>query len=168
MHTFLFLSQSVEFKKLDSDERLSALNDLLKSYQTEIDSAGKRCKFAENCFLNLYKDLIQLPDPYPFLSSALDFTTQTLDLQGENEKLKKQIESLLMSNSATPALSANASPTSAVDATSSSSALVPADVIKTEAKILADKLIQEKELDLESKYEEKMQLLHDAQVDQGI
>jgi len=42
---------------------------LLKNYQTEIDSLTKRSKFAETCFLSLYKLLADAPDPAKMLEN---------------------------------------------------------------------------------------------------
>ena len=42
---------------------------LLKNYQTEIDSLTKRSKFAETCFLSLYKLLADAPDPAKMLDN---------------------------------------------------------------------------------------------------
>ena len=41
------------------------------AYQTEIDNLTKRCKTAENAFLNVYKVLAEAPDPYPLLEAAV-------------------------------------------------------------------------------------------------
>lgn len=58
-----------DFKKASSDEKLSLLNSLLKSYQEEVDNLTKRAKFGENAFLNIYQKLYEAPDPYPALAS---------------------------------------------------------------------------------------------------
>ena len=44
---------------------------LVAAYQTEIDNLTKRSKSAENAFLNVYKVLAEVPDPYPLLEAAV-------------------------------------------------------------------------------------------------
>lgn len=75
-------SKTKEFRKLDDVTKLVELKSLLKGYQTEIDTLTTRCKFAESCFMNVYKNLALLPDPAVLL--------QTKD--SEIEKLKKAKE----------------------------------------------------------------------------
>ena len=41
-------------------------------YQEEIDVLTKRCKSSDNTLLDLYKHMIELPDPSPFLSNAVN------------------------------------------------------------------------------------------------
>ena len=111
--------QRLDFKKIPDDEKLNAFKGLLKgmcipllsngaacsfihllylnsihsAYQTEIDSLTKRCKSAENAFLNVYKVLAEAPDPYPLLEAAVDQTVKVAeakDLEAELKRMKEE------------------------------------------------------------------------------
>lgn len=81
-----------DFKKASSDEKLSLLNSLLKSYQEEVDNLTKRAKFGENAFLNIYQKLYEAPDPYPALASMTDQDQKWSELDTENRKMKLELE----------------------------------------------------------------------------
>ncbi|OUM68045.1 hypothetical protein PIROE2DRAFT_23437, partial [Piromyces sp. E2] len=55
--------QTRDFKKLSNDEKLIKFKTLLKAYQNEIDNITKRSKVSETAFLNVYKLLLEAPDP---------------------------------------------------------------------------------------------------------
>uniref|UniRef100_A0A8C4MLG1 Protein CASP n=1 Tax=Equus asinus TaxID=9793 RepID=A0A8C4MLG1_EQUAS len=68
---------------------------LLKSFQGEIDALSKRSKEAEAAFLNVYKRLIDVPDPVPALElgQQLQVKVQRLhDIETENQKLRETLE----------------------------------------------------------------------------
>ncbi|XP_062363247.1 protein CASP isoform X8 [Cinclus cinclus] len=68
---------------------------LLKSFQGEIDALGKRSKEAEAAFLNVYKRLIDVPDPVPALDlgQQLQLKVQRMhDIETENQKLRETLE----------------------------------------------------------------------------
>uniref|UniRef100_A0A8C0S5W2 Protein CASP n=1 Tax=Canis lupus familiaris TaxID=9615 RepID=A0A8C0S5W2_CANLF len=68
---------------------------LLKSFQGEIDALSKRSKEAEAAFLNVYKRLIDVPDPVPALDlgQQLQLKVQRLhDIETENQKLRETLE----------------------------------------------------------------------------
>ncbi|XP_071377699.1 cut-like homeobox 1b isoform X7 [Centroberyx affinis] len=68
---------------------------LLKSFQGEIDALSKRSKEAEAAFLNVYKKLIDVPDPVPVLELAqqLQLKLQRMhDIETENTKLRETLE----------------------------------------------------------------------------
>nr|KAF6489192.1 cut like homeobox 1 [Molossus molossus] len=68
---------------------------LLKSFQGEIDALSKRSKEAEAAFLNVYKRLIDVPDPAPALDlgQQLQLKVQRLhDIEAENQKLRETLE----------------------------------------------------------------------------
>lgn len=75
-------ARTKEFRRLDDAGKLGALRTLLKSYQTEIDALTERCKYAESCFMNVYKSLALLPDP----------AAQMLSQQRELARLSEQAE----------------------------------------------------------------------------
>ncbi|OQS06274.1 CASP isoform X2 [Thraustotheca clavata] len=60
-----------KFRRLSENEKMTALPQLLKSYQEEIDTLTKRAKFSDNAFFTLYKALYEAPDPVPALEEAL-------------------------------------------------------------------------------------------------
>ncbi|KAI0082064.1 hypothetical protein K474DRAFT_1655999 [Panus rudis PR-1116 ss-1] len=78
-----------DFKKIPDDEKLNAFKGLLKAYQTEIDSLTRRCKTAENAFLNVYKVLAEAPDPYPLLEAAVDQTVEVSKARELEDELKR-------------------------------------------------------------------------------
>uniref|UniRef100_A0A8D0T4Q8 Protein CASP n=2 Tax=Sus scrofa TaxID=9823 RepID=A0A8D0T4Q8_PIG len=68
---------------------------LLKSFQGEIDALSKRSKEAEAAFLNVYKRLIDVPDPVPALDlgQQLQLKVQRLhDIETENQKLRETLD----------------------------------------------------------------------------
>ncbi|XP_029372517.1 cut-like homeobox 1b isoform X6 [Echeneis naucrates] len=68
---------------------------LLKSFQGEIDALSKRSKEAEAAFLNVYKKIIDVPDPVPVLELAqqLQLKLQRMhDIETENTKLRETLE----------------------------------------------------------------------------
>uniref|UniRef100_A0A4W4HKF2 Protein CASP n=1 Tax=Electrophorus electricus TaxID=8005 RepID=A0A4W4HKF2_ELEEL len=68
---------------------------LLKSFQAEIDALSKRSKEAEAAFLNVYKKLIDVPDPVPVLElgQQLQLKVQRMhDIETENQKLRETLE----------------------------------------------------------------------------
>ena len=56
-----------EGEKEDSEANSAKL---LPLYKTELQNLGKRAKFAEASFMNLYRKLMEAPDPAPLLSAA--------------------------------------------------------------------------------------------------
>ncbi|XP_053130765.1 homeobox protein cut-like 1 isoform X2 [Hemicordylus capensis] len=78
------IEQSREFKK-------NTPEDLRK----QIDALGKRSKEAEAAFLNVYKRLIDVPDPVPALDlgQQLQLKVQHMhDIETENQKLRETLE----------------------------------------------------------------------------
>lgn len=59
------------------------------AYQTEIDSLTKRCKTAENAFLNVYKVIAEAPDPYPLLEVAVDQTVKVSEAREQQQELQR-------------------------------------------------------------------------------
>ena len=54
------------------DKFSTDVKTIVKMYQEEIDVLTKRCKSSDNTLLDLYKHMIELPDPSPFLSNAVN------------------------------------------------------------------------------------------------
>ncbi|KAM9370738.1 protein CASP isoform 4-T4 [Phaethornis superciliosus] len=66
-----------------------------KKNTPEIDALGKRSKEAEAAFLNVYKRLIDVPDPVPALDlgQQLQLKVQRMhDIETENQKLRETLE----------------------------------------------------------------------------
>uniref|UniRef100_UPI003AABE530 cut-like homeobox 1b isoform X4 n=1 Tax=Centroberyx gerrardi TaxID=166262 RepID=UPI003AABE530 len=86
---------SREFKKNTPEDFRKQVAPLLKSFQGEIDALSKRSKEAEAAFLNVYKKLIDVPDPVPVLELAqqLQLKLQRMhDIETENTKLRETLE----------------------------------------------------------------------------
>uniref|UniRef100_A0A7N4PQB4 Protein CASP n=1 Tax=Sarcophilus harrisii TaxID=9305 RepID=A0A7N4PQB4_SARHA len=89
------IEQSREFKKNTPEDLRKQVAPLLKSFQGEIDALSKRSKEAEAAFLNVYKRLIDVPDPVPALDlgQQLQLKVQRMhDIETENQKLRETLE----------------------------------------------------------------------------
>ncbi|KAH0625626.1 hypothetical protein JD844_015216 [Phrynosoma platyrhinos] len=83
---------SREFKKNVPEGVRDLVAPVLKSFQAEVVALSKRSKEAEAAFLNVYKQLIEVPDPVPALETAqsLEDRRQQLHCLGpENPPLKE-------------------------------------------------------------------------------
>ncbi|XP_057695467.1 cut-like homeobox 1b isoform X5 [Corythoichthys intestinalis] len=86
---------SREFKKNTPEDFRKQVAPLLKNFQGEIDALSKRSKEAEAAFLNVYKKIIDVPDPVPVLELAqqLQLKLQRMhDIETENSKLRETLE----------------------------------------------------------------------------
>uniref|UniRef100_A0A8K9VER8 Protein CASP n=1 Tax=Oncorhynchus mykiss TaxID=8022 RepID=A0A8K9VER8_ONCMY len=89
------IDQSRDFKKNTPEDVRKQVAPLLKSFQGEIDALSKRSKEAEGSFLNVYKRLIDVPDPVPVLElgQQLQLKLQRMhDIETENLKLRETLE----------------------------------------------------------------------------
>ncbi|XP_041725433.2 protein CASP [Coregonus clupeaformis] len=89
------IDQSRDFKKNTPEDVRKQVAPLLKSFQGEIDALSKRSKEAEAAFLNVYKRLIDVPDPVPVLElgQQLQLKLQRMhDIETENLKLRETLE----------------------------------------------------------------------------
>ncbi|KAL4660542.1 homeobox protein cut-like 1 [Arapaima gigas] len=89
------IDQSREFKKNTPEDLRKQVAPLLKGFQAEIDALSKRSKESEAAFLNVYKRLIDAPDPTPALeaSQQLQLKVQRMhDVETENQKLRETLE----------------------------------------------------------------------------
>ncbi|XP_029419041.1 homeobox protein cut-like 1 isoform X3 [Nannospalax galili] len=78
-----------------SRKRLIEQSREFKKNTPEIDALSKRSKEAEAAFLNVYKRLIDVPDPVPALDlgQQLEIKVQRLhDIETENQKLRETLE----------------------------------------------------------------------------
>ncbi|CAH1800970.1 unnamed protein product, partial [Owenia fusiformis] len=88
------VEQSRDFKKNTPEDIRKVVAPLLKSFQGEIDALSKRSKAAEAAFLNVYKKLIDVPDPVPALEFAQGIqkkAQKVQDLEIENTKLRETL-----------------------------------------------------------------------------
>ena len=79
-----------EWRKNTEEDVRTKCAPVIKAFQKEIDSLNKRSKVAENSFLHLYKNLLEIPDPVPSLKQVEVIKKQldkTKDLEIENQKL---------------------------------------------------------------------------------
>ncbi|CAL8353558.1 unnamed protein product [Lota lota] len=91
----ILIDLSREFKKNTPEDLRKQVAPLLKSFQGEIDALSKRSKEAEAAFLNVYKKLIDVPDPVPVLelTQQLQLKLQRMhDIETENAKLRETLE----------------------------------------------------------------------------
>ena len=65
-----------EFKKTNTDEVKQSVSPVVKSFQQEVDNLVKRSKAAEKAFLDIYRDLADMPDPLPILEQSVDRNQQ--------------------------------------------------------------------------------------------
>ncbi|XP_062377730.1 cut-like homeobox 1b [Sardina pilchardus] len=89
------IDQSRDFKKNTPEDLRKQVAPLLKSFQGEIDALSRRSKEAEAAFLNVYKRLIDVPDPVPVLELAqqLHVKVQKMhDIETENLKLRETLD----------------------------------------------------------------------------
>lgn len=89
------IEQTKEFRKTLNDEQRKLVAQILKPFQLEVDSASKRSKLMEQVLLNLYKQLIDLPDPVPALESVQRLqkrADRAQDLELENKALKETLD----------------------------------------------------------------------------
>lgn len=89
------IDQTKEFRKSLNDDQRKLVAQILKPFQLEVDSASKRSKLMEQVLLNLYKQLIDLPDPVPALESVQRLqkrADRAQDLDLENKALKETLD----------------------------------------------------------------------------
>lgn len=89
------IEQTKEFRKSLNDEQRKLVAQILKPFQLEVDSSSKRSKIMEQVLLNLYKQLIDLPDPVPALESVQRLqkrADRAQDLELENKALKETLD----------------------------------------------------------------------------
>ena len=85
---------SREFKRSTPEDVRKQVAPLLKSFQLEIDNLNKRNKFAESAFLNIYKQVIEMPDPLPALDYCVGLEKKVgkfADLEIENKNLRETL-----------------------------------------------------------------------------
>ncbi|KAK3654468.1 hypothetical protein LTR56_004098 [Elasticomyces elasticus] len=91
-------SKTKEFRKLEDGAKLGEIKDLLKAYQSYIDSLSTHSKSVQAAFLQVYGGLSEVPDPYPLLEASVEALVTADEvvprLEGENERLQQQVSTL--------------------------------------------------------------------------
>ena len=149
------VEQMKNFKKSSTEEVRKAVAPLLKSFQAEIDSLTKRSKASEADFLNLYKKVIELPDPVGSLDQAEVYhkKNQRLnDVETENQKLR---ETLAEYNKEFAEVKNQEVTIKALKER--------VKELERESSSQAQKVIDEKQDELDKKFAEREKKLHDAQ-----
>ncbi|KAF2348611.1 hypothetical protein FHG87_020635, partial [Trinorchestia longiramus] len=83
-----------EFKKTTPEDVRRQVAPIIKSFQAEIDNLTRRCKFADAAFLNVYKILVEVPDPVPALEYCIGLEKKLgkfADLEIENKNLRETL-----------------------------------------------------------------------------
>ncbi|XP_067911061.1 homeobox protein cut-like 2 isoform X2 [Heterodontus francisci] len=168
---------SREFKRNVPEETREMVAPLLKSFQAEVVALSKRSKEAEAAFLNVYKQLIEAPDPAPSLETARNLEEKLLQLQ-RNEpesRIVKEIfrlckkQSELLNCEATEQ-SAETSPASIkaseeLQKTSTDSTELKSDNLSQKNEAEKERRLQEAQITLAARLgeaEEKIMVLHSA------
>lgn len=80
------------YKKLTVDEeKVKYVPTLLKDFQDEVDALTRRSRFAEKVFLQLVKDILEAPDPVPFLNQGMELGRQSGIYKDEVSRLKAEL-----------------------------------------------------------------------------
>ncbi|KAK5738470.1 hypothetical protein LTR17_005998 [Elasticomyces elasticus] len=86
------------FRKLEDEAKLAEIKDLLKAYQSYIDSLSTHSKSVQAAFLQVYGGLSEVPDPYPLLEASVEALVTADEvvpqLEAENERLQQQVTTL--------------------------------------------------------------------------
>ncbi|KAK5726077.1 hypothetical protein LTR15_004269 [Elasticomyces elasticus] len=84
-----------DFRKLEDEAKLAEIKDLLKAYQSYIDSLSTHSKSVQAAFLQVYGGLSEVPDPYPLLEASVEALVTADEvvpqLETENERLQRQV-----------------------------------------------------------------------------
>lgn len=64
--------ETKKFKKLQTDEKVDQINNIIKQYQQEVDHLTKRAQFSESVLMSIYGKLAETPDPKPLLQNSID------------------------------------------------------------------------------------------------
>mmetsp|Transcript_32247 Transcript_32247/g.72769 ORF Transcript_32247/g.72769 Transcript_32247/m.72769 type:complete len:198 (-) Transcript_32247:634-1227(-) len=80
-----------EFRKMTDAEKMATVKDLIKSYQTEVDTLTKRARASESAFYEMYKGLYEAPDPAPALKAAATARPRAAANDLEVQKLRSEV-----------------------------------------------------------------------------
>ncbi|KAF2763771.1 hypothetical protein EJ03DRAFT_53967 [Teratosphaeria nubilosa] len=86
------------FRKLDDAGKLGEVKEMLKAYQTYIDTMTAHHKAVQAAFMQAYSPLSEAPDPYPLLEASIDALVTADEvlpkLEQEREQLQAQVATL--------------------------------------------------------------------------
>ncbi|KAH8870048.1 Protein CASP [Schistosoma japonicum] len=91
------VNQTKEFRKSAPEDVRKSSSTVIKCYQAEFDALQKRCKYAEDAYLSLYKRLIELPDPsfaLGELHSLQKRADKATEFEFESRKFKETCDEL--------------------------------------------------------------------------
>uniref|UniRef100_UPI00398EC334 homeobox protein cut-like 2 n=1 Tax=Pristiophorus japonicus TaxID=55135 RepID=UPI00398EC334 len=168
---------SREFKRNVPEEVREMVAPLLKSFQAEVVALSKRSKEAEAAFLNVYKQLIEAPDPAPSLEAARNLEEKLLHLQRSEpeSRIVKEIfrhckkQSELLNCEATQQLAetfpARIRGSEELQKTSTDSTALKSDNLSQKNEAEKERRLQEAQITLAARLgeaEEKIMVLHSA------
>uniref|UniRef100_A0A8C4R0I8 Protein CASP n=1 Tax=Eptatretus burgeri TaxID=7764 RepID=A0A8C4R0I8_EPTBU len=82
---------SKDFRKTAEEDVRRAVAPLLKIFQAEVDALSRRSEEAETAFLEVYKQLMVLPDPAPLLENASSRLIKLQNVELERQKLRETL-----------------------------------------------------------------------------
>ncbi|KAH3661320.1 hypothetical protein OGAPHI_006727 [Ogataea philodendri] len=88
-------TKTKSFKKLPEEEKLDQINQLLKSYQNEIDNLAKKNKMIENTFFHVYRAIAEAPDPKKLLQISVEAVLSLKDAEKVKQEKAELEEKLL-------------------------------------------------------------------------
>uniref|UniRef100_A0A5K4EED9 Casp, putative n=1 Tax=Schistosoma mansoni TaxID=6183 RepID=A0A5K4EED9_SCHMA len=91
------VNQTKEFRKSASEDVRKYCSTVIKCYQSEFDALQKRCRYAEEAYLSMYKQLIELPDPsfaLGELHSLQKRADKAVEFEFESRKFKESCDEL--------------------------------------------------------------------------
>ncbi|THD24637.1 CCAAT displacement protein [Fasciola hepatica] len=91
------VQQTKEFRKTATEEVRKTVLSLLKAFQMEVDASRKRCQFAEEAYIMIYKKLMDLPDPTMALAEVQSIqkrANKVIELEAELRRLKESNDQL--------------------------------------------------------------------------
>ncbi|XP_048412425.1 homeobox protein cut-like 2 isoform X3 [Stegostoma tigrinum] len=168
---------SREFKRNVPEEIREMVAPLLKSFQAEVVALSKRSKEAEAAFLNVYKQLIEAPDPAPSLEAARNLEEKLLQLQCNEPESRRGKEILRhckkqseLFNCEATKQSAETSPagieaSEELQKTSTDSTALKSDNLSQKNETEKERRLQEAQITLAARLgeaEEKIMVLHSA------
>jgi len=81
-----------KFRSGSDSEKLAGVKALLRRYQEEIDTLTRRARHAEKAFRDLFRPLVEAPDPCAALVAATDDSRRKRALQEEVERLRAEVK----------------------------------------------------------------------------
>ena len=80
-----------KFRAMDDAAKLNGLTALLRQYQEEVDTLTRRARHSEKAFRDLFRSLIDAPDPAAALTAVGDGSRRVSELSEEVTRLKAEL-----------------------------------------------------------------------------